>query len=111
MQKQELKQYLIKRLKKENAFWSYDQKSIKDVSDEILVELVILHLDIDDIDKLFELYSFCFVKKAWIENVVPLGDRYYVLNKFIAWWYFHMKKPGAYVKAMETRQINKRMSA
>ena len=54
MQKQELKHYLIKRLKKENAFWSYNQKSIKDVPDDILVELVMLHLDLDDIDKLFE---------------------------------------------------------
>ncbi|SEA68465.1 hypothetical protein SAMN05216462_2161 [Xylanibacter ruminicola] len=52
MQKQELKQHLIKRLKKENAFWSYDQKSIKDVPDDILVELVMLHLDLDDIDKI-----------------------------------------------------------
>ena len=57
MQKQELKRDLIKRLKKANAFWSYDQKSIKDVPDDILVELVMLHLDLDDIDKLFELYS------------------------------------------------------
>ena len=56
MQKQELKRDLIKRLKKANAFWSYDQKSIKDVPDDILVELVMLHLDLDDIDKLFELY-------------------------------------------------------
>ena len=111
MQNIELKRDLIKRLKKANAFWSYDQQSIKDVPDDIVVELVILHLDMDDIDKLFVLYSLSFVKKAWIQNVVPLGDRYYVLNKFIAWWYFHMKKPGAYVKAMETRQINKRMTA
>ena len=111
MQNIELKRDLIKRLKKANAFWSYNQQSIKDVPDDILVELVILHLDMDDIDKLFVLYSLSFVKKAWIQNVVPLGDCYYVLNKFIAWWYFHMKKPGAYVKAMETRQINKRMTA
>ena len=52
MQKQELKHDLIKRLKKANAFWSYDQKSIKDVPDDILVELVMLHLDLDDIETL-----------------------------------------------------------
>ena len=111
MQESEIKQYLIKRLKQANAFWSYDVGSIKDVPDDILVELVIMHLDLDDIDKLFIIYPYQFVKNAWIQNVVPLGDRYYVLNKFIAWWYFHMKKPGAYVKSMETRILNKRMAA
>ena len=108
---QELKHDLIKRLKIANAFWSYVHKSIKDVPDDVLVELVMLHLDIDDIDKLFEIYPRQFVKKAWIQNVVPLGDRYYILNKFFAWYYFQMKKPGAYVKSMETRILNKRMAA
>ena len=110
-QKEKIKPYLIKRLKKANAFWSYNIDAIKDVPDDILVELVFLHLDIDDIDKLFEIYSSKYIKKAWIENVIPLGDRYFVLNKFFAWYYFHMKKPGAYVRAMETRQINKRLFA
>ena len=111
MQKEDIKQYLIKRLKKENAFWSYNVDAIKDVPDDILVELVMLHLDIEDIDKLFVIYPCQFVKNAWIQNVVPLGDRYYVLNKFFAWYYFHVKRPGAYVKSMETRQINKRLVA
>ena len=106
-----MKQYLIGRLKKENAFWSYNVDAIKDVPDDILVELVLLHLDLDDIDKLFTIYSRQFIKNAWIQNVIPLGDRYYVLNKFYAWYYFQMKKPEAYVKSMETRQLNKRMVA
>ncbi len=111
MQKKGIKPYLVKRLKQVNAFWSYNVDAIKDVPDDILVELVFLHLDMDDIDRLFEIYPYQFIKNAWVQNVVPLGDRYYVLNKFIAWWYFHMKRPGAYVKSMETRQLNKRMVA
>ena len=50
MQESEIKRYLIRRLKQANAFWSYDVGSIKDVPDDILVELVIMHLDLDDID-------------------------------------------------------------
>lgn len=111
MQKEEIKPYLIKRLKQENAFWSYNVDTIKDVPDNILVELVFLHLDLDDIDRLFEIYSSKFIKKTWMQNVAPLGDRYFVLNKFFAWYYFHAKKPGAYVKSMETRHINKIMAA
>ena len=111
MQKSELKPYLIERLKQVNAFWSYRLDAITDVPDSIVVELVMLHLDLEDIDKLFELYSYRQVKKAWIENVVAQGEMYYVLNKFFAWYYFHMKNPGAYVKAMATRQLNKRLAA
>ena len=103
MQKQELKHDLIKRLKKANAFWSYKQDSIKDVP--------VLHLDLDDIDKLFELYSPKQIKRMWIENVVALGERYYVLNRFLAWYYFHAKRPGAYVKSMATRELNKKLTA
>ncbi|MBQ9215332.1 MAG: hypothetical protein IJ159_01090 [Prevotella sp.] len=111
MNKVEVKRELIKHLKKANAFWSYQVDAIKDVPDDILVELVILHLDLDDIDKLFEIYPYKFIKKAWIENVVVLGERLYVLNKFLAWYYFGMKKPGSYVKSMETRVLNKRLAA
>ena len=111
MQKEDAKPYLIERLKQVNAFWSYNVGAIKDVPDDILVELVLLHLDIDDINRLFDIYSSKFIKKVWVENVIPLGDRYYVLNKFFAWYYFHIKKPGAYVKSMETRQINKNLAA
>lgn len=95
MRKAEIKPYLIGRLKHEKAFWSYDVDAIKDVPDDILVELVMLHLDLEDIDMLFHLYSFQQVKRAWLDNVVAQGDRYYVLNKFFAWYYFRMKKPGA----------------
>ena len=111
MVNQEVKQYLTKRLKKVNAFWSYNPNSIKDIPDEMLVELVMLHLDLDDIDRLFEIYPYSFVKKAWIENVVAQGERYYVVNKFFAWYYFHVKRPGAYVKSMATRELNKKLAA
>lgn len=111
MNKAEVKRGLINRLKKANAFWPYQADAIKDVPDDILVELVMLHLDLDDIDKLFDIYPYKFVKKAWIENVVAQGEMYYVLNKFFAWYYFKMKKPGAYVRSMATRELNKKLIA
>ena len=111
MNKAEVKRGLINRLKKANAFWSYQADAIKDVPDDILVELVMLHLDLDDIDKLFEIYPYKFVKKAWIENVVAQGEMYYVLNKFFAWYYFKMKRPGAYDRSMATRELNKKLIA
>ena len=51
------------------------------------------------------------MKKAWIENVVAQGERYYNLNYFFAWYYFNVKRPRSYVKAMATRQLNKKLTA
>ena len=107
----EVKPYLIKKLKQEHCLWSYENDSINDIPDDVLVELVMLYLDIEEINLLFKLFDYKKVKKAWIENVVAQGERYYNLNYFFAWYYFHAKQPRSYVKAMATRQLNKRLAA
>lgn len=109
MSTREVKPYLIKRLKQEHCLWSYNNASIKDIPNDVLIELVMLHLDIDDIDKLFQIYSYRELKKAWLENIVAQGDIHYQLNVFFAWYYFHIKRPQSYVKSMSTRLLNKRL--
>jgi hypothetical protein len=110
-QEESVKQYLIGKLKQEHCLWSYDNDSIHDMPDDVLIELVMLYLDIDEINMLFSIFSYKKMKKAWIENVVAQGERYYNLNYFFAWYYFHAKCPRSYVKAMATRQLNKRLAA
>lgn len=111
MQDKEIKPYLIERLKEDHCLWSYDPDKIEDIPDDVLVELVMLYLDIDEINLLFRLLPYSEVKRAWIENVVAQGERYYLLNTFFAWYYFHAKRPKSYVKTMATRMLNKRLSA
>ena len=107
----DIKPFLIEKLKQEHCLWSYKIDSIQDVPDDILIELVMLYLDIEEINLLFQLFDYKKVKQAWLENVVAQGERYYNLNYFFAWYYFHAKKPRSYVKAMATRQLNKRLVA
>ena len=78
-----------------------------DISDEALIEHVLIHLDIDDINKLFSCYGYNKVKREWLYRVAPLGERYRSLNVFLAWYYFGAKRPEAYVKGIETRHINR----
>ena len=111
MQASEIKPYLIGKLKENHCLWSYDSKSITDIPDDVLVELVMLHLDIKEINLLFQVYTYRNIKKAWIENVVAQGERYYNLNTFFAWYYFNIKQPHRYVKAMETKMLNKRLNS
>ena len=107
----DIKPFLIQKLKQEHCLWSYENDSIQDIPDDVLVELVMLYLDIDEINLLFRLFDYKKVKRAWIENVVAQGERYYNLNYFFAWYYFHAKQPRRYVKSMATRQLNKRLAA
>lgn len=109
--KRKLKQGLIRRLKKANAFWSYNQDAIKDVPDHILVESVMLYLDIEDIDKLFSLFGYKKVKRVWLDRVAPQGEMFRCFNILYAWYYFGAKRPEAYVKSIETRHINRLMVA
>ena len=107
----DIKSHLIGRLKQEHCLWSYDQRSIKDMPNDVLVELVMLYLDIDDINLLFCMLPYAEVKRAWLENVVAQGERYYQMNIFFAWYYFRAKRPQSYVKAMSTKILNRRLLA
>ena len=107
--KSRIKQALIDKLKNEHFLWSYDTSSITDIPRDMLIELVMLHLDLDDINLLFQIYSRNQIKQAWLHNLVVQGERYETLNRFFAWYYFDIKQPKRYVKIMATRQFNKRL--
>ena len=83
---------------------------MKSISDEALIEHVLMYLDIDDIDKLFPLFGYKKVKRVWLDRVAPQGAMYRWMNILYAWYYFGAKRPEAYVKSIETRHMN-RLSA
>ena len=75
-----VKQELLAKLKQEHCFWSYNESSVNEVSDEILIDLI------------------------------PQEEYLYTLNRFFAWYYFKVKKPDAYIKSMATRHLNKMLA-
>jgi hypothetical protein len=62
-----LKNAILNSLKKLNAFWSYNNSDIseKTISDEMLIEKSLIHLDIDDLKKLFLLFPHKRIKEVW----------------------------------------------
>lgn len=101
------KKQLLKKLKKENCFWSYDISKMKTISDEALIENVLLYLDIDDVNSLFHLFEYKKIKSVWLKRMAPLGERFRPFNILYAWYYFGAKRPEAYVKSIETRHVNR----
>ena len=106
----DVRRYLFRKLKEENCFWSYDLSKMKSISDEALIEYVLMYLDIDDINKLFPLFGYKKVKRVWLDRVAPQGAMFRWMNILYAWYYFGAKRPEAYVKSIETRHLN-RLSA
>jgi hypothetical protein len=102
------KQQLIGLLKQEQCFWSYSPDSIDNISDDILIEKVLLYLDMPEIDLLFQIYSYQKIKQVWLDKLIPQLDYYYSLNRFFAWYYFKSKRPDQYVKSMATRRFNQK---
>lgn len=91
------------------GFWSYDEKSVRqNVSDEQLIEATLEKLDLDDIDLLFQLFPAKKIKEVWQRTMVVQGDYYHSLNRFYAWYYFDIRYPDRYLKAMMTRHLSKR---
>lgn len=104
------KKQLFRKLKKENCFWSYDVSKMRSISDESLIEYVLLYLDIKDIDQIFLLFGYKKVKRVWLDRVAPQGEMFRPYNILYAWYYFGAKRPEAYVKSIETRHMNRIMA-
>jgi hypothetical protein len=105
--KNEIKAYLEKRLMQEHSFWSFEKKSCRNMSDWNLIKYVLIHLDLNDINHLFEIYPKHKIKEIWLSELVPQGDYFRAMNICFALLYFGAKKPRSYVKSMETRQLHK----
>ena len=101
-----IKKQLLAKLKQEHCLWSYTEDTVSNISDDILIEKTLLHLDLEDIDQLFKIYSFHKVKGVWLDHLIPQEEYLYTLNRFFAWYYFKVKNPDRYIKSMITRYYN-----
>jgi len=100
---------LEKRLKEEKSFWSFEKSSCRNLSDWDLIKYVLIRLDLDDINYLFQMFPKEKIKQVWLEELIPQGDYLSAMNTCFALVYFGAKKPRQYVKNMETRMLKKRM--
>ncbi len=102
-----VKEILTEKLMERNGFWSYNMLQTNEVPDDILIEKTLLYLDIDDINKLFTIYSYKKIKQVWRERLVIQDDYYRKLNKLLAWMYFDIKNPDQYIKRTVRQHIHK----
>ena len=63
-----IKKELCDKLLQNNAFWSYDLSSHEDIPDAELIEKCFMLLDMEDIDRMFEIYPRKFIFNIWKRN-------------------------------------------
>lgn len=107
MSRSELKYQLFDKLKAQNCFWSYAPLSWQEIPDDILIEKTLIYLDLQEIDQLISAFGKNRVKRVFRERLIPQEEYLYTLNRFLAWYYFDVKKPDQYLRQQATRQLNK----
>ena len=105
MDNKQLRNKLEKKLIKKNAFWSYDKSSIVVIPDDVLIEKVLLHLDIEDVQALFYLFSKKEIKKVWQDVVLPRDPLYRNINKLYAFMFFNIEHPDRYIRYYKNKYI------
>jgi hypothetical protein len=101
----QIRKRLGKKLIEENAFWSYDKSSIVIIPDDVLIEKVLLHLDIEDVQALFLLFPKKKIQKVWQEVVLPRDPLYHKLNSLYAFLLFDIKHPDRYIRYYKNKHI------
>jgi hypothetical protein len=104
LSKEQLYKSLINRLHKEHVFWSYDKSQISQISDDALIEKVLLHLDIDDIKALFKLYPKTKIQRVWKEKMLAQVPLYHGLNRLYAFLLFDIKHPDRYIRDFKNKR-------
>jgi hypothetical protein len=97
LQKDIIKQQLAEKLISNKLFWSYCDVSPESISDNILIEKVLINLDLEDIDSLFEIYPYKKIREIWKNEIIVLEPLYHSMNLLLAFLYFQVKNPERYI--------------
>jgi len=95
--KKQIREEIIRKLIENRVFWSYRKPEKHTVSDELVIEKTLKHLDIEYIQKLFLLYPAEKIKLIWVERMIP-DERYQSVNILLAYLLFGIKDPEQYLE-------------
>jgi hypothetical protein len=100
---------LFRELMDLQVFWSYKKPDLYTLSDEILIEKVLLHSDLDSIYKLFDIFPENHIRKIWEQRLLP-DESIHSTNLLFAFLLFRIKDPRGFIKS-KIREHYKKLSA
>lgn len=104
--KEHLREELVRELMKNRIFWSYMEPDKNSISDNVLIEKILIHLDMDDINKLLLLFPKKKVKQVWDSKLVP-DIRHRSMNLLFAYLFFNIKNPDKYLERKQNQHYQK----
>ena len=83
-------------VQKAGGLWSY-QGIPEHLDDDSIIEAALVHLDLEDMPKLFQIWSKAHIKRVWKERLVSQGRRMNILNYILAVKVFNVNHPDNYI--------------
>jgi len=83
-----IKEQLRQKLLANNLLWSYGNAKNVVLTDDLLIETVLVYLDLEETNQLFAIYPYEVVKHVWTERLVRQNNKYRRLNSLLALLYF-----------------------
>lgn len=94
MQKRKLD--ILEKVKEAGGLWSY-QGVPEHLDDDSIIEAALVHLDLEDMPMLFQIWSRAHIKHVWKERLVSQGRRMNILNYILAVKVFNVNHPDKYI--------------
>ena len=107
--KSDIRKQLYEELRDKHYLWSYDCMSMNEhsLTDEQLIEKVLMHLDLPSVKMLFHIFLKCVIKEVWKQSLCPLEPRYHSTNVLFATIFFDIRNPHRYITTQANQMIRK----
>ena len=90
------KMSILEKIKAAGGLWSY-QGIPEHMDDDSIIEAALVHLDLEDMPMLLQIWSKSHLKRVWKERLVCQGKRMNILNYILAVKLFGVKHPDNYL--------------
>lgn len=87
---------ILKKIKANGGLWSYQGIPDK-LPDDDVIEAALVHLDLEDLHLLHEVWSKIRIERVWKERLLSQGDRMEILNFILAVKFFAIPNPDEYI--------------
>ena len=88
---------ILQKIKARGGFWSY-QGIPESLDDDSVIEAALVHLDLEDLPLLLEIWDKAHIKRVWKDRLVSQGKRMNILNYILAVKFFDIQNPDDYLK-------------
>ena len=92
------KQTILEKIKANGGFWSNCGFIPTSLDDDSVIEAALVHLDMEDLPLLLEIWDKSHIKQVWKERLVSQGKRMNILNYILAVKFFEIQNPDDYLK-------------